>query len=174
MSTQEIALAGETAVAPTAHWHVSEPTGHAVQFYADDSFLIDSVSRFIGTALGAGDAAIVVATKPHRIQLAQRLTARGFDPLPATRAGRYVVLDARETLAKFMRDGHPDAAAFKELAGNLISAAHAAAESKPSRVVIFGEAVAVLWADGNPDAALALQHLLNELAKSHPIAIHCA
>ena len=41
-------------------------TGHSVQFYVDDAFLLDGLSRFIGTALGAGDAAIVLATQAHR------------------------------------------------------------------------------------------------------------
>src|SRR3981081_673458 len=59
-------------------------TGHSVQFYADDSFLLDDLSRFIGTALGAGDAAIVLATPAHREALERRLQARGLStPSPS-------------------------------------------------------------------------------------------
>src|ERR1700681_565131 len=53
--------------------------GHVVQFYADDGALLDSLSRFIGTALVAGEAAVVFATQAHRDGLAQRLKTRGFD-----------------------------------------------------------------------------------------------
>ena len=44
---------------------------HSVQFYSGDPFLIDALSRFIGSALGAGDAGIVIATESHRSQLAE-------------------------------------------------------------------------------------------------------
>jgi PAS domain S-box-containing protein len=172
MSTTEVPL-HQNAIAPTAGWNESDLSGHVVQFYSADSFLLDSVSRFVGTALGAGDAAIVIATKAHRTQLGQRLKARGLDPSTATRIGRYVALDAAETLAKFMRDGHPDAGAFAPLIGNLVEQAHAAAESKPSRVVAFGEMVALLWAEGNFQAALELEQLWNELAQSHSFTLHC-
>ncbi|HET6314394.1 MAG TPA: hypothetical protein VFH60_11200, partial [Chloroflexia bacterium] len=40
--------------------------GHAVQFYDDDHFLLDALGRFVGSALEAGDAAIVIATEAHR------------------------------------------------------------------------------------------------------------
>ena len=59
-----------------------------MQFYSEDEVLLDEVSRFIGTALGAGDAAIVIATPPHREGLAQRLISgvSTFQEWPA-RAG---------------------------------------------------------------------------------------
>ena len=49
---------------------------HVVQFYADDAFLVDELSRYIGSALAAGDGAIVIATKAHRDGISQRLKAR--------------------------------------------------------------------------------------------------
>src|SRR5690349_22888654 len=87
---------------------VSHP--HSVQFYEDDSFLLDELSRFIGAALGAGDAALVIATQAHCEELARLLTARGLNLARPIAQGRYVVLDAAETLAKFMRHGRPDPA----------------------------------------------------------------
>ncbi|HYP39411.1 MAG TPA: MEDS domain-containing protein, partial [Chloroflexia bacterium] len=88
---------------------------HRVQFYDDDRFLLDELSRSIGSALGAGDAAIVIATKEHREGLARRLEARGLDITHATGEGRYVALDAAETLSKFMVEGWPDAVRFADL-----------------------------------------------------------
>jgi hypothetical protein len=44
--------------APSVLWQDHDHRGHVVQFYTDDTFLLDTLSRFIGTALG-GDAAIV-------------------------------------------------------------------------------------------------------------------
>ena len=50
---------------------------HAVQFYSDDASLVIGFARFIDAALKAGNAAIVVATEPHRNSLFQRLQAQG-------------------------------------------------------------------------------------------------
>src|ERR1700687_2615953 len=68
--------------------------GHVVQLYTHDGFLIDVLSRFIGGALAAGDAAVVIATKSHRIELERRLSAHGLDTDKAAMQGRYVILDA--------------------------------------------------------------------------------
>src|SRR5438067_6046147 len=42
---------------------------HAVQFYEDDAFLIEKVARFCGAAFDSGNAAVVIATREHRVQL---------------------------------------------------------------------------------------------------------
>ncbi len=39
---------------------------HIVQFYEDDAFLCDTVARFIGAGLAAGDAVVIIATDLHR------------------------------------------------------------------------------------------------------------
>lgn len=40
---------------------------HTAQFYSDGVFFLDELSRYIGTALISGDAAVVIATEAHRI-----------------------------------------------------------------------------------------------------------
>ncbi len=120
---------------------------HTVQFYGEDTFLMDELSRFIGTALGAGDAAVVIATRAHRDGLAQRLQARGLDVGRAAEQGRFVSLDAAETLAKIMPNGWPDAALFTEVLGSILGQA-AAAAGENSRISAFGEMVALLWSQG--------------------------
>jgi hypothetical protein len=52
---------------------------HVVQFYQDDKFLIDAVSGFVGAALAAGDAAVLIATAAHREGVEQVLRKRGLD-----------------------------------------------------------------------------------------------
>src|SRR3984893_17345100 len=128
-------------------------TGHSVQFYADDSFLLDGLSRFIGTELGAGDAAIVVATPEHREALERRLQACGLSTAKSIRQGRYIVLDAAQTLQKFMVGGFPDRARVREVLSSIVVRARGAVESG-ARVVAFGEMVALLWEDGKYDAAI--------------------
>lgn len=147
--------------------------GHAVQFYEDDAFLLGELVRFVGSALGAGDAVIVLATRPHREGLAERLAASGLDLALVTRQGRYVALDAAETLAKITWDGRLDAERFSELVGSLITRAAAAATSSPARVALFGELVALLYADGKPEAAIRLEQLWNDLAQTHHFQLLC-
>jgi len=152
---------------------VSRPT-HAVQFYGEDTFLLDELSRFIGTALGAGDAAVVIATKAHREGLAERLKSRGFDVGKAIEQGHYVPLDAAETLGKFMRGGWPEAALFTDVIGGVLGQAAAAAGGKDSRISAFGEMVALLWAQGNAEAAVRLEQLWNSLAQNYSLSLRCA
>jgi signal transduction histidine kinase len=149
------------------HWD------HTVQFYAEDSSLLDELSRFIGAELLAGEVAIVIATKPHRDGLTQRLHSRGFDTATAIEQGRYIALDAAETLSKFMRDGRPDAELFTAVIGGVFGQA-AAAGGKTARVAAFGEMVALLWAEGNGEAAIRLEQLWNNLARTYPLFLRCA
>jgi len=157
-----------------AHDHDTAHAGHVVQFYADDAFLLDGLSRFIGTALAAGDGAIVIATKSHRDGLAQRFRARGLDSARALAQGRYIVLDAAETLSKIMLNGLPDAARFADILGSVVAQASAAAESVLPRVAAFGEMVALLWAQGKAEAAIQLEGFWNELGRTHSFCLHCA
>src|SRR5262249_4239521 len=81
---------------------------HTVQFYETDAALLDELGQYIGTALGAGHAAVVIATDEHRSGLAKRLRARGLDVVRALDRGRYISLDAAETLATCVPNGRPD------------------------------------------------------------------
>lgn len=173
MSTANI-VSGEASRAPLTHGHDHDHGGHVVHFYSEDAFLLDGLSRFIGTALGAGDAAIVIATEAHRDGLAQRLKARGFDPALAVQQKRFVVLDAAETLAKFMVDDWPDETRFAEVLGNLMAQSFVAQQAENPRVAAFGEMVAVLWERGNIEAAIRLEELWNELARTYPFSLRCA
>ncbi len=150
-----------------------ERRAHTVQFYSEDEVLLDEVSRFIGTALGAGDAAIVIATPAHREGLAQRLSQRGLDISRLASEGRFVALDAAETLSKITTYGFPDRSRFTELIGGQIVSAQKRTE-REQPVAIFGEMVALLWAEGRSTAVLQLEGLWNEIAKTHSFCLRCA
>ena len=150
------------------------PHRHEVLFYSDDTVLLDSVTRFIAAALKAGSAAIVLATKAHRDSLLQRLKAVGVDIDGALRQGTYVSLDAADTLLTIMVNDLPDPVRFFAGIGGLIEAAARAAKSEEPRVAIFGEAVALLQAEGNADAAIRFEQLGNNLARTHKVDILCA
>ena len=149
-------------------------TAHSVQFYEDDAFLLDSLTKLIGTALVAGDAAIVIATPAHREALTRRLHARGLDLEVANRAGRYQAIDAAGTLAGLMAHGAPNPARFYSFMGSLLSSIPLTAEGKPPRIVLYGEMVTLLCSQGNLAVALKLEQLWNDLARFHSFHLHCA
>jgi len=156
------------------HWADHKHAAHVVQFYGEDRFLLDELSRFIGNALGAGEPAVVIATKEHRDGLNQRLQNWGLDTARAIAQGRYMPLDAADTLSKLMHAGSPDPARFAEVVGSAIATVEAASQGEPGPVAAFGEMVALLWAEGKFEAAMRLEQLWNEFAETHPISLHCA
>jgi signal transduction histidine kinase len=163
--------AGTASLAPDAVWSNPDYHPHSVQFYGDDAFLLDGLSRFIGTALRTDGAGVVMATPMHRAALAAQLQAQGLDVAQAIGQGRYIALDAEETLALCLQNGSPDAARFARIVGDVIERAAARTER---RVAIFGELVALLYLDGKPQAAIQIEHLWNALAQKHAFSLHCA
>jgi hypothetical protein len=155
-------------------WTLVGHRAHAVQFYEDDAFLAELLSRFVGASLVTGDSAIVVATARHRQALAERLHSRGFDLKVPEHQRRYIPLDAATTLSKFMRGGLPDRTLFNELIAPIVEDAHDAARGGRGRIAAFGEMVALLWAEGNIEAALQIEELWNRLADVYPFSLCCA
>ena len=150
------------------------PNRHEVLFYSDDTVLLDSVARFIATALKAGNAAIVLATKLHRESLLKRLKAGGVDTDGALQQGTYISVDAADTLSTIMVNDMPDPVRFLGGIGGFIESGAKAAKSEQPRVAVFGEAVALLQAEGKADAAIRFEQLGNDLAKTHKVDILCA
>lgn len=169
MSTARVQVVPSLAHTPN-HDH----DGHIVQLYTDDGFLIDVLSRFIGGALAIGDAAVVLATASHRIELERRLSSRGLDTAKAALQGRYITLDASETLPRFLVNGVVDEARFKAIVGRLLDQAKNATQGKDCRIAVFGELVALLWAEGKPQEAIRVEQLWNDLAKAYAFSLLCA
>ena len=85
--------AGSEAPPSVPDWTLVGHRAHAVQFYEDDAFLAELLSRFVGASLATGDSAIVVATARHRQALAERLKSRGFDLKVPEDQRRYIPLN---------------------------------------------------------------------------------
>jgi len=147
---------------------------HEVRFYSDDEWFLDSFTLFIGAALNAGNAVIVVATESHRDSLLLKLQAHGFDIGAAIEQGRYIPLDVAETLSTFMVNDLPDPGKFLKVTLDLIAEAAKATKVEPARVAACGECAPFLWAQGKADAAVRLEHLWDEIAKSHGLDVLCA
>ena len=147
---------------------------HEVQFYSDDEVFLETIAHFIGAALKFGNAAIVVATKPHREMLLEGLKDQGVDVDALMQQGAYLSVDAADTLSTFMINDWPDADRFLESFGRLIESTSKAAKARHPRVAIFGEGVALLWAQGKREATIRLEQLGNDLAQTRKVDILCA
>ncbi len=143
---------------------------HVVEFYETEKFLADTVTGFVGAGLHAGGAAIVVATHAHRCAFEDALRDSGIDVVHAVNADRYLAFDAAELLGRFMVDGVPDRRLFAEQIGAVLERAGAGSR----RVRVYGEMVALLWAVGDTDSAIALEVFWNELAETHEFELLCA
>jgi MEDS: MEthanogen/methylotroph, DcmR Sensory domain len=146
---------------------------HDVGFCSDDASLLDGFTHFIGTALKAGNAVIVVATESLRDSLLPRLQANGLDVGHVIEQGRYISLDPVEMLSTFMVNGMPDPVRFSKITGDLILSAAKAANGERRRVAACGECAPLLYAEGKAEAAIQLEHLWNEIAKSYDVDVFC-
>jgi len=155
------------------NWLELDRSPHALQFYSGDDFLLDSLARFIGTALEAGDSCFVLATPVHMNGIAERLNAQGVDTKTAARKGRYVAVDAFQVLTFLTVDGKLSRARFDEFVSEVFLPLEAAAESKPKVVAVCGEVVSLLWAEGKAEAAIELEHFWNELAERVSCRLRC-
>jgi PAS domain S-box-containing protein len=145
---------------------------HAVQFYEDDRFLIETVVEFLAAGMLAGQSLVVIATEAHREAMAAGLGAAGHDVDGACFRGRLLFLDAEEALATFMNGGSPDADLFQATVGSVIDKSLRAAGTAGLRA--YGEMVDVLWKAGNAEGALQLEDLWNALADRHQFSLLCA
>ena len=160
-------MSGISASLPHEH-------NHTVQFYGDDGALLHELKGHIGKALTRGSSAIIIATSAHIDGLAGQLKSQGIDLARASAESRYIALEASHVLSKFMVDGLPNRVLFSDAIGQVISRAASASLDENRRVVAFGEMVALLWAEGKYEAAIQLEKLWNELAKTYSFSLHCA
>jgi PAS domain S-box-containing protein len=172
MSATKASLAGSPTIRRDDGF--DSRSAHIVQFYREDRSLIATLAQYLGTALAKGDAAIVIATQPHNDDLVAALKSKGHDVSEHTEKGRYLFFEASDVLSRFMRDGVPDAAQFSTLMGALLAQAKSAVTHEPPCVAIFGEMVAILWAQGNHEGAIKLEGLWNDLAETHSFTLRCA
>ncbi|HEX2600887.1 MAG TPA: MEDS domain-containing protein [Gemmatimonadaceae bacterium] len=146
-------------------------TGHDVQFYKTDDYLIESVVGFLGDGIRAGQPIIVIATEPHRRALVETLRSRGLDPDKLYSGQLSVWLDARETLNAFMEGSKPSRELFYATVGSVFERL---LEKRYYLVVrAYGEMVDLLYKDGNSEGALAVEDLWNELANHYKYSLLC-
>ena len=87
--------------------------------------------------------------------------------------GKYVALDALEFLSNFMINDMPEPRRFEEVSNDLIVAASKWKNGEHLRVAICGECAPILWTEGKTDAAIRVEQLWDEIARTHGVDILC-
>jgi PAS domain S-box-containing protein len=149
-----------------------ERNDHVVHFYEKEGVLCDAVAQFAAAGLAAGDSVVLIATEAHREAVVQRLRLRGCQVESASATGQLQLLDARETLSRFMAGDGPDSEKFSSIVGGVIE--KALEGRREARVRLYGEMVDLLWRDGNKQAAVRLEELWNDLARLHSFSLLCS
>ena len=150
------------------------PLIHSVHFYEHDGELVDRLRGIVISALATGNAVLIVANPAHREQLSHSLHQNWTNWAAAREEGRLLMVDARETLEKFMVNGHPDRRKFVTVVSELVRNCRFTSLSANRGLTVFGEMVALLWEEGNRGAALELEALWNELLSDRTFHLHCA
>ena len=96
-----------------------------------------------------------------------------MDCAAAIEQGLYLSFDVHETLSTFMANDLPDPARFLKVFGRLLSSTARMAKAEHARIAACGEIGPTLWAQGNADAAIQVEHLTDELARTCNVDILC-
>jgi CheY-like chemotaxis protein len=170
-----LGLSGRHFMGPTEAMAGENERTHVVQFYTDDNYWRDNVGEFLCATVSEGKSIVICATPPHVVAVRQSMQAHDIDVQQLEKLGRFITLDAADTLLKFMNFDVPDQGKFESLLGLVIRHAEAAAVTKKnSRVTIIGEMVALLWGAERVDATIKLEQLWNGLARTHSFHLRCA
>jgi hypothetical protein len=151
-------------------WAEMAACEHRVQIYDDDASFLDALEAFVLAGLTQDEAVILIATDVHLALLGARLQQAGHDVPAAIARRQLLTIDAPAALARFMRDGWPDETLFHDFVAEQLG------QVRPHYPTVraFGEMVALLWANGEREATLRLEHLWARLCKSAEFSLFCA
>jgi hypothetical protein len=146
---------------------------HAVKFYKDAATLAEIVCAFLVDGLTAAEPepAVIIATADHARTFRECLVAKGLDLETLRSRAELTWLDADETLGEFMRNGVPVRQRFVDTMTPILTAIAARFPGRTIRA--YGEMVDVLWKREETAAAIALENLWNDLARSHRFSLLC-
>lgn len=137
---------------------------HFVRFSDDEASLNAEVGAYLAQARADGTA-IMIST-PERLRTVQTLLDEAA-PFPE---GRLIALDAAATLRRFMVNDRPDPVLFDAVVGDVVRTA----ARQSGQVRAYGEMVSLLCAQGLYNAAIELEQLWNDLARTVEFSLFCA
>jgi len=163
-----------SSLSPPQSWErllrTPHPRDHVVQLYTDEQCLGRAVAHFLGAGLRDGGAAVIIGTPAHVRVICDRLDTAGVEVPKAVRRGQLVIADAEQCLARFMKDGLPDRAAFLATVLPILETIRAEGYRN---IRLFGEMVNLLW-DHNLEATVQLEEMWNEVLADQGVSLLCA
>ncbi|MBA2403982.1 MAG: MEDS domain-containing protein [Bdellovibrionales bacterium] len=153
----------------TQQAHKLNDGSHIVHFYDQAKTLIDAVCDFVVPSLTRGEGIILIATPENRRAIKKALERRSIDIAMTRATGQLLIMDAFETLEKFMVNGMPQAMKFENVMGGVLEKM----QSKFPKVRAYGEMVNILWHQDNIEATIQLEGYWNLLAKSYQFSLFC-
>jgi hypothetical protein len=141
---------------------------HHLQLFDSSKSLAETVTGYLLAGFKRGEPLLIVATPEHRELLSRKLEEAGINVREAMISSRLTLVDAVQTLDKFMRRDAPSASAFDEVVGTLVGRI-----ANGSRVCIYGEMVDVLAARGNYKAAHQVEQMWNDLGRRESFTLFC-
>ena len=167
------ALAGRQWLPSLSPLVMTNVDTHAVQFHGDDTSWLDAATNLLSTALHRGDIVATALLESNREALGHRINARGWNLADLRARGRYVAVDAEEAATQVLRAGRPHPDSIAEMVAALEKARTNSAAGSRAHLTIVGEIAVLLCRGGNPEAALELERLWDELTRSLPILTIC-
>jgi signal transduction histidine kinase len=137
------------------------PPPHSVKFYEQPPLLAAAIADYFEAGLRRGEACLAVIRPNHWDDVRRLLAERGCDP------SRVHVVDAAETLARFMVFETPDRALFRATIEPVLDSLGG------HGIRAFGEMVDLLCRAGNAPGAIALEGLWNALRAERPFSLLC-
>jgi len=144
---------------------------HAVRFYENEASLCRIVANFLREGLAVGQPSLVIATNSHASGIVGELRARGLGVDGLIESRELVIVDAKEALASFMDQGHPDPDKFDRSMTATLDMVRDGRSGVTVRA--YGEMVDVLWKQGLDAAAIQLEMLWNRLARNSDFSLMC-
>ena len=151
-------------------WTKLAVSDHVCHIYQNEEDFLSLLHGFASNGFEAGDCVLIIATAEHLKALNARIRAAGLQPSELIASGRYLPFDANKLLARFMVDHWPDEELFMKMVAELTSLAYKT--DKPVRV--FGEMVAILWAQGHGGATVQLEYLWKSVCEREEFCLFCA
>ena len=175
ISAIDHALAGRLFVPSLTSLSTVAGSRHAVQFHANDSLGLDDISQLVAaTLLGSDEPVVLVTDAATRTGVAQRLEAQHIDLARLAKRGQYVAQDSALALSHVMHAGRPDKERVAEMIHGLDLLRLTVANRPRGRLTIVGDMSACLCANGDVQAALALERIWDDLTRALPFFTVCS
>jgi DNA-binding NarL/FixJ family response regulator len=146
---------------------------HEALLYSSGELLLDQWASIAEDALNAGATFIVLTFDARQSRLQAMLEARGVNVARAVRDGRYLSLSVPEAISRWMVNGLPDETRFWSAVTSVMLTAAKASTAEQPQVVACGECAPSLCAQGDAEAAIRLEQLWDEVAKTYHLDVFC-